>query len=126
MSKRSSKLLIIPLSIGICISVIGLVLLIIGITTPVPAMGENGWFDAASKQDFFVTFGPFLIVAGIMVSVAGTLIIRSTSREYQAKQVANAKNFLKKSLKNWELKIQQKMIQKLGIKFVHIVERSWI
>jgi len=62
---KNNKRKVWPIILTIFIAVIGIVLLLSGICTYVPPMGEPGWFDASSNQGFLIAFGIFLTIAGL-------------------------------------------------------------
>lgn len=61
MTKKKLKFLFITIPIAI----IGAIILIRGVTSEVPPMGSDGWFDAESQKSIMCGFGGFILFFGI-------------------------------------------------------------
>ncbi len=85
--KSSSKLWLIPLIIGICIAIGGIVMIICGALTYVPSMGEEGWFDAETTHNFLIFIGIFILLFGIMFGGGVSYAIYSSKPEVRAKRM---------------------------------------
>ena len=90
--KKSSKKWKIPLAIGLAISIFGIILIVLGATANVPAMGEQGWFDAENKSIMLISFGGFLGFAGLITGIVASAITYNADPENQAKMVEKQKN----------------------------------
>ena len=77
-------------------------MLISGIAMDVPAMGEEGWFDASSKQSVLIGFGIFLMLAGYATGGMFSFALKKSTPESMAKTVAMQKQ--KQEIFNNELK----------------------
>ena len=72
--ERNNKIgSIIVTIIGVALIVVGAIVLIKNAIADIPHMGEDGWFDASSKQGFGIFGGIAMCMIGVFVTFAGTL-----------------------------------------------------
>lgn len=75
MEQKPKKYFLIPLIIGICMIVGGLVLVILGATSSVPDMGDDGWFAASEAKTGRICGGGVLVTFGVIVAVGISNIV---------------------------------------------------
>lgn len=75
MKEKPKKYFLIPLIIGICMIVGGLVLVILGAASSVPDMNSSGWFAASSAKSGRIFGGGVLVSLGVFVAVGISSIV---------------------------------------------------
>ena len=99
MKERPKKYFLIPLVAGVCLFVLGIIVLIIALSGNVPSMGESGWFDAESAKASKIFGGAALMMIGLFVSVGVTSVVYSMDpvvKQNRMKKVAEQNEAVEK------------------------------
>lgn len=78
MEQKRKKYYLIPLIIGILMTIAGIVLVVLASTSSVPEMGvNNGWFEAKTAKEGKLFGGAALISIGLFVAIGLTIIVKT-------------------------------------------------
>ena len=103
MKERPKKYFLIPLVAGVCLFVLGIIVLIIALSGNVPSMGESGWFDAESAKASKIFGGAALMIIGLFVSVGVTRVVYSIDtvvKQNRMKKMSEQNEFMTRKLSN--------------------------
>lgn len=75
MKQKPKKYFLIPLIIGICLFVVGLILIIKAIATDVPSMYDSGWFDAETARNARMVVGIPICFFGVVIGIGAAIIV---------------------------------------------------
>lgn len=89
MKEKPKKYFLIPLIIGICMIVGGLVLVILGATSSVPDMNSSGWFAASSAKSGRIFGGGVLVSFGVFVAVGISSIVYTADPVVKQRRMKN-------------------------------------
>ena len=103
MKERPKKYFLIPLIIGICMIVGGLVLVILGAASSVPDMNSSGWFAASSAKSGRIFGGGVLVSLGVFVAVGISSIVYTADpvvKQNRMKKMSEQNEFMTRKLSN--------------------------